>query len=261
MISPTAEEVDRAVRAALTGLLTERSPDARRGRTFSGRLLSASVVESLPTTVAELSVGPETVLTPMARDLLKKRKIALRLMGKAEARKASGVGEWGFAVGSECWSATMLKRVLLMTDGWLDLGDLMVSAPWVSEKAERGAVLFSDQAALEVWRANRVEGVRAAAVSDADGISRAVESLGANLVVIEPLGKSVHELKHLASTLRKAGAPVVPAGIEGEICHAYRRGDWTSNVVENAPGASEPSVRGRPTLANGRLDGGLFHAR
>ncbi len=262
MISPTAEEVDRAVRAALSGQATARSARARSERAFAGRLLSASVVESLPATTTELCIGPETVLTPMARDLLKRRKIGVRLMGRAEARKRSGAGEWAFAMDSESWTATMLRRMLLISEDWVDLGDeAIVSANWVSESEERGAALFSDQSALAVWRVNRIEGVRAAAVSDADGVSRAVSSLGANLIVIEPTGKSIHELKHLTSTFRKAGAPALPDWIAGETSHADRRGHWSRDAFEDASGVTKPSVRDRYAHANGRLDGGFSGAR
>lgn len=261
MISPTAEEVDRAVRAALSGQRAAGSTHARTEKSFAGRLLSASVVESLPMTTTELSIGPETVLTPMARDLLKRRKIALRLMGRAEARKRSGVGEWGFSVDSESWAMTTLRRMLLMAEDWVALGgDVWEAAVWVSESEGRGASVFSDRGAAAVWRANQVEGVRAAAASDADGVSRAVESLGANLIVIEPAGKSLYELKHLASTFRKAGAPAPPEWIAGETSHAHRRSDRSSDAFEDAPGASEPSIRDRLAPANGRVDGGLVRA-
>ncbi|HEU5115631.1 MAG TPA: hypothetical protein VFT74_03045, partial [Isosphaeraceae bacterium] len=234
------------MRAALNGQRAVQPAHARAERSFAGRLLSASAVESLPSTITEISISPETVLTPMARDLLKKRKIAVRLLGRAEARRQSGVGEWGFSVDSESWSATTLRRMLLTTEHWLDLGpDVLGPAVWVSEQDGRGAVLFRDQGALAVWQANRIEGVRAAAASDADGVSRAVASLGANLVVIEPTGKSVHELKHLASTFRKAGAPVVPEWISGETRHEDRRGDRPRDPVSDAPGPKMPALRDR----------------
>lgn len=262
MISPSAEEVDRAVKAALAAQRPVDRTEPHSVWTFAGRLLSARVLESIPSTVVELSIGPETVLTPMARDQIKRRKICLKWLGRVEARQQNGLGEWGFSVDSKSWSMTMLRRMLLMTDDWLDLGDdPQAAALWVAEGQGRGAALLTDQQALAVWQANATNGVRAAAISDADGITRAVSSLGPNLLVIDPLGKSVHELKHLAETFRKTGAPVLPDWLAGGNSHAHCRGGGTHHTFENASRTQEPPVRNRLTDASGRLDRGLAHAR
>jgi ribose 5-phosphate isomerase RpiB len=75
---------------------------------------------------------------------------------------------------------------------------------WVCQVAEclrrgecQGAVLFCEDASLACCVANKVPGIRAAAVATINQAVRAVSSLGANLLVIEPAGRTFFEFKQI----------------------------------------------------------------
>lgn len=75
------------------------------------------------------------------------------------------------------------------------------------------AVLFCDDAGLACCVANKVPGVRAAAVGTVGQARRALDGLGANLLVVEAAGRTFYECKEL---LRLCGdcAPVrCPPGV------------------------------------------------
>jgi len=107
-----------------------------------------------------------------------------------------------------------LRRALL-AEAWSELeGSDREAVGWVAAGPDRGALLFSDEASVAVWRACRVNGVRAAVASDPDAVARAVDQLGMNLLVVEPLGKSISWIRQLAATFRRAGAPTPPEGFD-----------------------------------------------
>ena len=69
---------------------------------------------------------------------------------------------------------------------------------------------------MATWRASRTEGVRAATVSEPEAISRAIRHLGANMIVVEPAGKSIYLLKQIGERIRSGGAPSLPDWLETE---------------------------------------------
>jgi hypothetical protein len=187
------------------------------GNVFAGRLLALRHVEALAPTEREVRVAPGTVVTPLARDLLKQRGIALRQVAAGEAERVSRSGEWGFAIDDEAGAlgtVAALRRALL-EEAWSELERAPgAAAHWVAEAAHRGALLLTAEASVAVWRACQVSGVRAAAADDPEAVARAVRHLGVNLLVVEPLGKSISWIRRLGATFRSAGAPVRPMGID-----------------------------------------------
>lgn len=214
--------VEAIVREVLAGLLQAEAPrpDAPPGgEHFSGRLLGERHVEALPPGTRSLLILPGTVITPLARDGLKRRGIALCWSspdGSFTDRDARG--EWGVAIEENTGTASALRRALLddAREPWNDLGnDLDAAAGWVAQADGRGAVMLTPESSLATWRACQVANVRAATVADADAVERACRHLGANFLVIEPAGQSIYALKQLCATFRRAGAPRLPQGLEG----------------------------------------------
>jgi hypothetical protein len=208
--SPIAA-VDAAVRAVLAGLGPGRglAGAAREADLFAGRLLALRNVEQLPEGTRAIGVAPGTVVTPLARDFLKARGIALRTVAKGDIARVNHPGEWGFAIEEAAGSGTIeaLRRSWL-EDDWRELDATPgAAARWVAEVPVRGALVVTDEASVAVWRACRLAGVRAASVADPDAVSRAVNRLGVNLLVVEPAGKSISWMKQLGATFRRAGAP------------------------------------------------------
>ena len=175
---------------------------------FDGRLLTARLVEGLSEGVKTLVVAPSTVVTPLAREALKKSGVILRFVARGAFLDA---GEWGFAIVSERGSGTLvaLKRHLLESD-WCEVA---LADEWVAASARRGALIVSDAAARTVWEACRTSNVRAAQVRDVAELERAVRTLGVNLIALEIDGTPLALARSIAESFRKRGAPRVPADL------------------------------------------------
>jgi hypothetical protein len=222
--APEVHEVDAAVRAVLADLLGQRGngrgpsgiPAPTRGEElFPGRLLAARNAEALPAGTRVVRVSPGTVVTPLAREVLKKRAVEVRFASRSEADRARGVGEWGFAVepGAESGMIVAFRRSMLddAAAAWRELGgSVEEAAGWVSEGPGRGALVLAEEASVAVFRGCRVEGVRAASAEEPGAVARAVRALGVNLLVVEPSGKSIPLLRQMAATFRLGGGPVAP---------------------------------------------------
>ena len=81
----------------------------------------------------------------------------------------------------------------------------------------RGALVLTDEASVATWRANQVEGVRAATVAAPEAVSRATRLLGVNLIVVEAANLSIYQLKEVGERFRRAGAPAIPEWIQPEV--------------------------------------------
>jgi hypothetical protein len=102
---------------------------------------------------------------------------------------------------------------------------------WVCRVAEclrqgrcRAAVLFCSDPGLACCLANKVPGVRAAAVGTVGQAARALARLGANLLVVEAAGRTYFECRQILRLCR-AGAACPPevAGVLRELDgHAHR---------------------------------------
>jgi hypothetical protein len=102
---------------------------------------------------------------------------------------------------------------------------------WVRQVAEclrsgccTTAVLFCQNADLACCVANKVPGVRAAAVWTVAQAARALERLGANLLVVEMAGRTYYECRELLRLCRAEAAcpPGVACVLEELDGHAHR---------------------------------------
>ncbi len=209
--------VDEAVRSVLRALRGGPARERSGAEVFPERLFSLRHVESLPGGTREIKIAPGTVVTPLARDALKRLGIGLRFVSKAEVDRVRRKGEWAFAIESESGIVSVLRRALLDdSEPWTELATATDLTRWLGEAEDRGAMLLTDEAAPAVWRACRVTGVRAAVSESGDAVDRAVRGLGVNLLVIEPQGKSIAFLRQLGLTYRRGGAPRAPEGLDAE---------------------------------------------
>ena len=249
MMNPTANEVDAAIRSVLADLFghgrgrvgTRIDADAE---VFAGRLFALRHAEALAVATRVVHLAPGTVVTPLARDFAKKRGIALRVVSDAEVRRHWDAGDWGFAIDHDSGAAAALRRVLLDDrDGWLEVPADEI-APWVGSAEARGGVLVTPESSLGVWAAHQHPAVRAAAVVDAESVARAIRHLGASLIVVEPTGQTIHSLRQICSTFRRAGAPTPPSGlrspsrrgpVDGPDGHEDRRGDRPGHALPRPP--------------------------
>jgi hypothetical protein len=217
---PSIQEVDLAVRSVLarwlgTGAGTGEGASRTDGpavQVFPGRLLSLKQVETLRAGLRVVQVAPGTVVTPLARDVLKRQGVEIRYAARADVERLRNVGEWGLAVTAESGLVVAVRRALLdAPEGWQELdSSLEAAALWVAEAEGRGALVLTDDAPLAVYRVCQVSGLRAAAVGESEAVARAVRTLGVNVLVVEPAGKSIALIRQLATTFRRGGGPVPP---------------------------------------------------
>jgi len=222
---PSLSDVDAAVRSVLAdldsasrnGAASNGRHAARGGDLFTGRLLSLRQAEALPPGSRLVRVAPGTVITPLARDHLKRLGVEVRFVARAEVEQARDAGEWGFAIESPSGLLEAFRRSLLDgPDAWHELGPSPDDAArWVAEARSRGALVLTDEASVSVYRACQVPGVRAAAVEEPGAAGRAVRALGVNLLAVEPAGKSIVLLRQIGGTFRRAGGPVAPGWVHG----------------------------------------------
>jgi hypothetical protein len=208
------DQVSKAVESVLKEL-RPRSPARKHpdGQVFVGNLLSVRHAEALPPGTSTVQVAWGVVITPLAQDLLKRQGIKIRVGGRADTRQADArSGEWGFAIESDLGTVSALRQALLKDEHpWSELpAELITVTEWLVEATGRGAVWVTDEAALTVWKSCQVSGVRAAAAAEAADVHRAARTLGPNLLVIEPEGKTISWMKQLASAFRMAGPPATP---------------------------------------------------
>ena len=216
-MNPTLGEINAAVLAVLGGMSrpakAEGRPAPHHRDVFVDRLFALRHAEGVGDGIDEVRILAGTVVTPLARDLLKRRRIGLRVVSGREAELARGTdrGEWGFAIDSRSGAVEALRRLLLEGRDWAEVdGD---PASWVVGGDGRGAFVIADEASVATWRASRVEGVRAASVGEPDAVSRAIRHIGANLIVVEPAGKSIYLLKQIGERFRLGGAPAMPESL------------------------------------------------
>ena len=241
MIAPTIGQVDEAVRAVLAGFRQGPVSDRRSSVTFSGKLLGQRQLEQFRPDLREIRVTSETVITPIARDMLKRRGIVLRLVSELEAARR---GTWGFGLDPDLSTPEAIRRALFSANrGWNEIeGNVIDVARWVASDPDRGAVMFAVEGSVACWMASRAPGVRSAAPADADGVARAVNSLGINLLVIEPAGHSIPSLLNCVKVFRNSGAPQVPEWLGGRVSHEDWRGDRPFDLLTAAPECADPAI-------------------
>jgi hypothetical protein len=221
MSQPSIEQVAAAIRSVLASPVA-LAPGARRAsdpffrnpsgkiasilfqtngcsRTFTGQLLSARIAETFPPSMT-IAIAPGTIVTPLARDLLKRKEIRLDW----SAVHSIKAGEWGLAHESKDVHAEIARKRLL-ADSWQPIGCSIDDATrWLIDAEGRNAVVLTDEASVAVWSANRVEGIRAAAPTTSDSVARAVARLNANLLALEPSALHANQLIALCGAFRRA---------------------------------------------------------
>jgi hypothetical protein len=96
-------------------------------------------------------------------------------------------------------------------------GELCVWVRQIADCMQRGdcerAVLFCADAGLACCVANKVPGIRAAAVTTIAQAERAVANLGANLLVAEPAGRTFFEFKQILRLCCMPATARCPPGV------------------------------------------------
>jgi hypothetical protein len=198
-------EIERIVRQVLAEM-GGASREHATARSLSELVVASQVVstkelEGKLDGVERIVVPRGAVVTPSARDLLRERKITIASAVSVARAKWSrqivlGVAETGCdaasLVGVLSGEGVMVER--LPNVGLVNVVDELCQH--VSKGGAWGLIL-TGQTAAAVCLANRHSGVRAASAANATAIVQAVSSVDANVLAIDPSGKSGFEWKRL----------------------------------------------------------------
>ncbi len=152
---------------------------------------------------AELKVPRGAIVTPAARDYLRDQRVALRYSDETVSKNSPsprnlvlGVAETRFEPAAliGCLSRHTVRCEQIARIGLAGLIDEMSSR--VSLSGDR-AVLFTGEPDIALCLANRQRGVRASQSRCVASARRAKQSLGMNLMVIEPTGQSMFQLEQI----------------------------------------------------------------
>lgn len=200
-------------------------------REWKEKLFTAADVETLPKGVVRLRVPHKGVVTPAARDALRKKKIELireqpvglgRSVGAMAAASVKPVVEVKRA--NVVWAEAELRgdAAALLSAAEREFGlfqrlpkaGLAAAVAETTDEVARGGklgVILTSQSVSAVCQANRRTGVRAFEPSSAPALQRALQEIGVNLLVLNPSDHSFFAAKRLISEFVKATKRIAPA--------------------------------------------------
>jgi hypothetical protein len=188
---------------------------------WRGRVLASTDLARSLNGQRELVLSPRTIITPLAAEELRSRGVTIRHQDAEE--QPPSVCPWGYA---QDWPHPLVSSALqsLQREG-LSLRELPGKeggSPWVWARAVaecvargecRGGVVFCQDPGLVCCVANKVAGLRAAAVATIAQAARATLTLGPNLLALEMPGRTFFEIRQIIRTLCCPAATTCPDGI------------------------------------------------
>jgi ribose 5-phosphate isomerase RpiB len=186
---------------------------------WPGRVLAVEHLRRSLNGQRRLVLTPEAIVTPLAAEELRSRGIEV-VRRPAQARP-NGSAKWGFAQ-DRAYPPVAAALRALERDGLAvrELTPTDAAAPcrWAKAVAEcvargecAGGAVFCGDAGLVCCVANKVPGLRAAAVATVGQAARATLTLGANLLAVEMPGRTFFEVRQILRTLFVAS--VCPDGV------------------------------------------------
>ena len=134
--------------------------------------------------------------------------LALRVWGHGQDRPYPLLGAALQAVRREGIPVTDLPSANGSAASWAK-----AVAQCVTDGSCCGGVVFCDDPGLVCCVANKVAGLRAAAVATVAQAARATQSLGANMLAVEMPGRTFFEVRQILRILCTGGQPVCPPGV------------------------------------------------
>lgn len=184
---------------------------------LEAHVVTHEILEAKLNGAKRIVVGKRTVLTPSAREFIKKNGVTCDRDGqgttKTVARWKLIVSSGGKAVESvanELQRSSTFERQIAGTAS--EAAETAVSI--ICRGEADGVVAVSNQPETIACRANRSTKVRAAVTANVQRLSEIQQSLGANLYCVDPTARSYFELRNLLRAIAATGVPRIPAGWE-----------------------------------------------
>ena len=202
------------------GQLREAAPGDHVLR-WSGRVVAAEDLRRLLNGHRQLLVTAHTVITPLALEQLRERGVEIRRQPTVE--KPATRSTWGYAQDRPHPMVTSaIQAVRREGLGWKEMPPVTTGQDcrWARALAEciacgecGGGVVFCQDPGLVCCVANKVAGLRAAAVNTVAQAGRAVLTLGPNLVAVEMPGRTFFEIRQILRMLCTATVAACPPGV------------------------------------------------
>ena len=174
------------------------------------RVVTLAVIDGRLAGIRHVVVRPDAVVTPAVNDLLRKRNIGVTRDEFQPADRLAGTPLVMAASETSYDPAPLLAQ----TGGELLTAGTLAKAIEALAERIRGrnqlGVLLTGQIAAAVCLANRRQGVRAAVGGSLPMIRDAVQSVAANLVVIDPAGRTLTELAKMVREFLRDGPRECP---------------------------------------------------
>ncbi len=228
--------VEQIVRAVLAELRAGRpsgsvvNPSQVQGKSFlenafvsltlNTKVVSATELEGRLTGVTQLVVPRGAVFTPAARDEIKKHGVTIASavdMSRAASGTVLHVAAAGTAYNAQpLWQSLIADNIHVETTV---SGELPGAIEVLAGTAASGriALLVTEQVASALCLANRSRNVRAALGSNVAAVANAVAEIGPNLLVVDPTGRSVFEMKQSIRHWLRSGQPVCPPALANQL--------------------------------------------
>jgi hypothetical protein len=197
------------------------APPADHVLRWSGRVVAAEDLRRALNGHRELLVSPQTVITPLASEQL--RECGVQICRQPAAQKATPRAAWGYAQDRPHPMVSSAVQALRREGlGWKEMPpvDAGSDCGWARALAEcvargecSGGVVFCQDPGLVCCVANKVAGLRAAAVYTVAQAGRALLTLGPNLVAVEMPGRTFFEIRQILRVLCTAAAAACPPGV------------------------------------------------
>ncbi|MFM7128186.1 MAG: hypothetical protein ACKO0V_02375 [bacterium] len=184
---------------------------------FSGSLLLERHALELEPGLRELAILPKTVVTPLAREILKKKGISTRLVGSAGIAGITAVshGQWAILRLSASSQAVAAESMMAgrTGEGWdVSTGSLDDAAAWLGNGEGRHLGILAEAACVTVWRLARA-GIRSARACAADEVESIVKNFAPQSLVVESAKMPIHEIKQVFQTWRRMGVVSPPRSV------------------------------------------------
>ncbi len=189
---------------------------------FPGKLLLERHAVSLPESTRQIVTSPATVVTPLAREILRKRGVSVRISNASGlgSQKPVLAGEWAVVRLCESPQAQSLEAMLVGRggEGWVGFGPSAEAAvQWLESQPAGHLALLAQTACTALWWAIR-QGVRAAQVNASADVERIVAAFAPRCLVVEPARLAIHESRQIFRTWRALGLQMpVPGAIESQV--------------------------------------------
>jgi hypothetical protein len=222
-------EIERIVREVLAQMAPASSPaasrsgspeSARGALSLTNRVVTVAELDGRLEGVRTVIVPPRAVITPAARDLLRQRGVTVA-SARSSFEKGAGVTAGtakSLVLGraSTSYEPLALLRALEQDGIGVEqvartgLAGVIDDLADLASRGGRRCLLLTDESPAAACLANRLRGVRAATATDIASVTRAARSIGVNLLIVEPVGRSLFQLRGIAREFLRGPAQCPP---------------------------------------------------